>query len=456
MRVETAFAAAMETLSPAHGVLVALSGGADSVCLFSLCRAYAETRHIALGAVHLNHGLRGDAADADAAFCADLCRAAKIPFYTKTVDVSAVAKAQKLSLETAARQVRYAYFNEVLDEHAQYDAVLTAHHQNDVCETMLFHLARGSGLSGLCAIPQRRGRIFRPLLDVSRADILAYNAAMGLRFVEDATNGDLAYSRNRIRHTVLPALCEVVPACVSNMGRTAKLLAADAAYLDDAAARAAADCKTPRGLDTQKAKELPLALLARVLRTAYAESGFSDLSAVQTEALCDLIYRENQNFTLNLTASDAVCRGARLRFVPKIKNEAFDLELRVDTPLSLPCGTELLLSEDPAPRGYEDFARVRLAKDALTPPLFVRSRRAGDTLRQFGKTHKLKRLIGDAGLAADEKSKLFLVTAQGDILYVRGIATSDAAFCGKAEEPPLKSPIYIFYKDKGDAFCEKP
>lgn len=455
MRVETAFAAAMETLDPKSGILVALSGGADSVCLLSLCADYAKEKRIALGAAHLNHGLRGKAADADARFCEELCKAYGIPFYTKTADVSAVAAAEKCSIETAARQVRYAFFDEVLAQEPVYDAILTAHQQNDVCETMLFHLARGSGLDGLCSIPQRRGKIFRPLLAVSRADILEYDRAHGLAFVEDESNGDLAYSRNRIRHTVLPALVDGFPAAAENMARAAKLLAADAAYLDGEAEQALAACKGARGIDTDKAKSLPVVILSRVLRKVYTAGGFSDLSAVQTEALCDLIRRGNRNFTLNLTACDAVCRGGLLRFVPKIETVGFELPLTEDRPVELPCGTALLLTTDPSPRGYEDFTRVRLAKAACIEPLAVRSRRAGDVLRRFNKTHKLKRLIGDAKCAADEKAKLFLLTSGGRTLYLRGIAIADEAFCGKEGEPPAKEPIYIFFKDKGDAICEK-
>ena len=437
MDIYWTFLAALCALDPRGGVIVAFSGGADSTCLLHLFYTAAARGDFPypLAAAHLNHGLRGKEAARDARFCADFCAARGIPFFYEAADVAARAKETRRGIEETARCVRYAFFDRLLAEHAAYTYVATAHNKNDLCETMLFNLARGTGLDGLCAIPARRGQILRPLLGVSREEILAYDAAHALSFVTDSSNLSAAYSRNRIRHAVLPALTAVAPQATDSMARTARLLRADADYLDAEARRVLPTVLRDGALDTEKAQNIHRALLSRVLRMLYNESCGTVPGCAHIDALCDKIAAGSRDFRLSLPGAVALASHGLLRFytadAPADGDAAaFSLPLFPDVPLTLPFGEILLLTESAPP---PDFPKVPLAVfDAAAfagKDITVRSRRAGDTLVRFGKTHKAKRIIADAKLAPREKARLFFLTAGDTVLYIRALATADAAFC---------------------------
>lgn len=215
-------------LLPHEGKLtVALSGGADSVALLLLLVELQPQFGYDLQAVHIHHGIRGEEADRDAAFCEALCQKRQIPFCCRFVDVPAFAAAQKLSTETAARILRY----EALQQLAPAGLIATAHHADDEAETMLFYLLRGCGLNGLCGIPPKRGRIIRPLLGVSKAALLAYLQRQGQDFVTDSSNLTEDATRNHLRHRILPMLREYQPALVTHLTHTAQTLREDEAYL---------------------------------------------------------------------------------------------------------------------------------------------------------------------------------------------------------------------------------
>ena len=187
-------------------VLVALSGGADSVALLLLLRELERDGALTIaGTAHLNHQLRGEEADADEAFCAALAARLGVPFIVERADIAARARAQKRSIEDAARGARYEFFERAADE-CSAAAVAVAHTREDQAETFLLRLLRGSGTRGLAAIQPRAGRVVRPLLEVARDDLRAYLVSQGQAFREDATNADVTIPRNRVRHELIPYL----------------------------------------------------------------------------------------------------------------------------------------------------------------------------------------------------------------------------------------------------------
>ncbi len=432
MDIYRKFTAALESLGVRGGVIVAFSGGADSTCLLSLFLAAASRGSFPypLAAAHLNHGLRGEEAARDADFCKDFCRAHGIPFFYEAADIAALAKETHRGIEETARSARYAFFDRLLAEHTAYTCVATAHNRNDLCETMLFHLARGTGLDGLCSIPARRGSIVRPLLDVSRAEILAHLAAAGQTFVTDSTNASAAYSRNRIRREVLPALTAVAPQAAESMARTAKLLRADADFLDAEARRVYPAVVADGALDTEKAQNIHRALLSRVLRILYNESCGTVPGCAHIDALCDRIHAGGKDFRLSLPGVTAVASRGLLRFSASVgAAEPFSLPLPPDTPTALPWGEELLLTRGAPPPGFpEKPAAVLAAATFDGRDITVRSRADGDTIVYFGKTHKVKRVIADAKLTPAAKARLFCLAAGDTVLYIRALATADAAF----------------------------
>ncbi len=191
-------------------VLVGLSGGADSVCLLHFLQYLAKEKHFALAAVHVNHGLRGRAAQADARFCEQLCRTLAIPFFLKEVDAQKVAQTYDLSPEHGARKARYSAYQQVAKKWGATKLAL-GHHADDLAETFLLNLLRGTKVQGLAGIPLRRPlckgvEIVRPLLCISRQDVESYLAQNKLTHVTDQTNFEDVYRRNWVRNTLLPLL----------------------------------------------------------------------------------------------------------------------------------------------------------------------------------------------------------------------------------------------------------
>ncbi len=173
-------------------VLVALSGGADSVALLLCLRELGYT----VSAAHLHHGLRGAEADRDADFVRDICQKLRIPCQIEQVDVATYAKTQGLSIETAARQLRYAFLGRALVQSGA-TVIATAHTASDNLETVLHHLMRGTGTRGLAGIPPVRGNIVRPLLAVTREQVEGYLQLQAQDYITDSTNADAAFTRNR-------------------------------------------------------------------------------------------------------------------------------------------------------------------------------------------------------------------------------------------------------------------
>ncbi len=210
-------------IAPGDRVVVGVSGGADSVCLLFVLLAWMEEIPFSLHVVHVNHGIRPEAGD-DAAYVEELCISHGIPFTLVEKDVRRLAKEQKRSEEEMGRLVRYEAFEEVLKQTGA-QRIAVAHNSNDLAETMLFHLFRGSGLSGLCGIRPVRDHIIRPILCLERMEIEAYLEEKDIRYCEDATNAGDDYTRNRIRHHILPyAEKEIVQGCVGHMAQTAGML----------------------------------------------------------------------------------------------------------------------------------------------------------------------------------------------------------------------------------------
>ena len=210
-------------IAPDDRVVVGVSGGADSVCLLFVLLAWMKEIPFSLHVVHVNHGIRPEAGD-DAAYVEELCISHGIPFTLVEKDVRKLAKEQKRSEEEMGRLVRYEAFEEVLKQTGA-KRIAVAHNSNDLAETMLFHLFRGSGVSGLCGIRPVRDHIIRPILCLERREIEAYLREKGIRYCQDATNAQDEYTRNRIRHHILPyAEKEIVQGCVGHMAQTAEML----------------------------------------------------------------------------------------------------------------------------------------------------------------------------------------------------------------------------------------
>ena len=206
-------------------ILVALSGGCDSVALsLSLMKLGYN-----IAVAHVNHSIRATA-ERDENFVVDFATKYNIPFHITKIDVPKIAENMKISVETAGRNVRYEFFENVCLEYG-YNKIAVAHNLNDTCETFLMNLMRGTGIKGLCGIPKVRGNIVRPLIDVPRSAIEQFVKSHNEEYVEDETNMLTEYTRNKIRHNVIPLLTEINPKFMENVSKTSKILAEDSEFI---------------------------------------------------------------------------------------------------------------------------------------------------------------------------------------------------------------------------------
>ena len=299
MKTSTDLTAAKRFLEELRGgepaaVLCAVSGGLDSMCLLHLLSTWGWEQGLTVTAAHFNHQLRGADSDRDEAFVRDWCAERGIPFVCGRGDVRELAAEEGLSLEEAARKARYAF----LEQQRQALGcgwILTAHHADDNAETMLLNLIRGTGAKGLSGIPAVRGCIARPFLQETRERLAAYAAVGGIPHVEDTSNERDEFTRNVLRHKVLPVLRELNSRAVEHMTAAAELLARDDAALERMAQQLLEQsCTAQDGtlrLDVQKCLAAEPAVQSRAVYAALERMAGrrKDLSAAHVEAVCDLL-----------------------------------------------------------------------------------------------------------------------------------------------------------------------
>ncbi len=219
-----------QLLTQGDGVVVALSGGADSVALAEMLMALQPTYGLKLVAVHVNHLLRGEAAEADAKWVAKWCAEKDLPLEVFREDVADYARRHKLSVEQAGRDVRYRCFEEIRQAYG-FQKIASGHHKNDVTESFFLNLFRGAGITGLSSIAYRKGNRIRPLLDVTKAEINAYLDAKGIAYCTDHTNDENDYTRNKIRNVLLPQLRAAFnPNIDETIGHTVALMKGEEAF----------------------------------------------------------------------------------------------------------------------------------------------------------------------------------------------------------------------------------
>ena len=436
----------VERLVPQGGsVLVALSGGADSVALLFLLRALeaAGDARIA-GAAHLNHQIRGADADDDEAFCAALASRLGIPFVAGRVDVRTLARAQKRSLEDAARVARYAFLERAADGLSA-DVIAVAHTRDDQAETFLLRLLRGAGTRGLAAIHPRHGRVIRPVLDVDRAELREFLSAMGEPFRDDASNDDVTILRNRVRHELLPLLrTRFSPRVVDVLAREASLARQDEEYLAARAIELSSRVvlvSEPPGravrLDVRALRSAPPALASRVAWGALRHlAGPREVGYEHVEQLLALAADEVRQGAVSLPGQHAVRLEHEIVLSPgrgrQAKTNSFAFLLSIPGEVQADGWTiaaELLPAGQAGPGRWEARgAEVGIAAGAVTLPLGIRGRRPGDRFRPLGApgVRKLQDFLVDRKVARGDRERLPLVVdAQDRIVWVPGQSVAE-------------------------------
>jgi tRNA(Ile)-lysidine synthase len=426
-------------------VLVALSGGPDSVALLWLLRESLPLVGADLaGVAHLNHRLRGVESSGDEAFCRTLAGQLGLRCDIERCDIAALAASRRRSIEAVAHDVRYEFLDRARVRLGA-TLVATGHTADDQAETMLWHLARGAGVRGLAGIRYRRDRIIRPLLDLSRAELEEWLGERGLAFRLDASNQDRRFTRNRIRHQVLPTLTSAVsPRAVEALARAARLAADEDEFLEQAVTQSAQGVVLTDGrqsrVDLAGLLALPLALRRRLIwRALELAAGGRPVGAVHVDVVLACVTRpEAHAGRLALPGQWVTADAGALTFTPRSgaggtaepEEERPGFERR---PLPVP-GT----LEDPGGRwtlsvsatsaetfrdAWPDGPGQAVADAVVGPDLFVRTRRPGDRLEPLGLGghKKLQDLFVDRKVPRLERDGIPLVVdGQDRIIWVAG------------------------------------
>ncbi|HVA91486.1 MAG TPA: tRNA lysidine(34) synthetase TilS [Chloroflexota bacterium] len=434
-----AFCRKHSVFRPSETVLAAVSGGADSLCLLHCLHRLAPRLGVTLRVAHVHHGLRGAEADDDADFVSAEAGTLHLPCDVARVDAAAYAASHRCSIETAAREVRYAALREIMTRVGA-ACVATGHTEDDQAETLLLHLLRGSGLDGLAGMRARRADIARPLLTQSRQATVAFCAQAGLSPRHDRSNDDRAFRRNAVQADLLPALAAFNPQARRALARCAGLLAVDADYLRSEA-RAAFETLVPRDepLDGLALARTPLsrypdAVRVRILRLAIEQvfGGGAALSARMMAVLDHLAIGEDQGGALDIGKGfRAERRGEYLHLFHPDPGVPL-VETRLPIPGKARFGDWWLeatvMGADEA-RASLQRSRVHPLMEvvcdrlALGSPVIIRSRKPGDRLRPLGLggSKKVQDILVDHKVARAARDQIPLVVGPSGIAWIVGV-----------------------------------
>ena len=377
-----------EMLSPGDRVTCAVSGGADSMALLWGLYLLRDKLGIDLRAAHFNHGLRGAESDGDEAHVVEFCQRFDIPL---TLGRGEVVPGPK-GLEAAARDARYGFLEGLPGK------IATAHTADDNAETVLMHLVRGTGLKGLGGIAPVRGRIIRPMLNVTRAQVIAFLEEYHVSYVTDSSNHTDAFLRNRLRRHVMPLLKAENPRLAQNLSAMAQRLRKDEAALE---------VEQTEQLDVAVLLSRSSAVQNRMIGSFLRSCGVKEPDARHIEQVKALAYSDNPSARASLPGGVTVCRS--------YGKLALGVEDNIPQTISLSCPGEV------------QFGAVRVICQqgegkGVCPvgEVVVRSRRSGDTIRLPGGTKSLKKLFIDRKIPASRRPFVAVVADDAGVLAVDG------------------------------------
>ncbi len=466
-----------DMLQPAEAVLVAVSGGADSVALLHILKILAPAYSIRLGIAHLNHGLRGADADRDARFVAALADESNLRCHIETVDVQRYRLRRKLSLEEAARQVRYDFYAATAARHG-YAKIALGHHADDNAESVLMFLFRGSGPTGLSGIqPVRNGKIIRPLIRLTRRQTREYLDEKGIPHVSDSSNRDHRFLRNRIRNELIPQLkADYNPAIIRSLNRLADIFRKENEWLEPVIAPIFEQIVTGTGRDRlavslESFGEFPEAVQRRLVRKAIAavkgdlrRISFSHIDAVNRLAvsgpmrgaldLPDGIRVDRQDRTLLFIKGAYPHRagpgGKLIAEAPQFRYTVanpFRQPLQLEVPeIGLQMHFSVLTIQKPLDfqQGGQNEAFFDMEK--LTFPLILRNVQPGDRFKPLGMSsgsQKVKKYFIDHKVPHKQRSRHPVLLSGDQIIWVVGRRISETCKVGISTRRVLKAAVYL-------------
>lgn len=432
-------------IEPKDTIVLGISGGADSVCLLKILARWKEAWGISLRAVHVHHQLRGEEADADERFVRELCENEGIPCRVFHEDVQGMAQREKIGLEEAGRIARYRCFATVCEDVGG-GKIALAHHQDDLAETMLHHLVRGTGMAGLCSLKPVSGNRIRPLLCLEKEEILVYLEAAGQPWRTDSSNLEDDYTRNRIRHHVLEELkTEVNPRAVRHMAQLSEELEETRAVLAQMAAEKRRQYvrKSEKGmLFAEELKKEPDLIGRQIVHDLLKEiSGKQkDFTRIHIEAVQELWNRKvgaRRDLPYGMQAIrtyDGIYlerKAEKCETRDSEKNAGIQINVHSEGTESFQIG-ELILTVSRTARDFGEIPEKKYTKwfdyDRIKQTLVIRHRQPGDRICLFdgGGSKKLKDYLIDRKIPAQKRDQLWLLADGSDILWIIGDRISAA------------------------------
>ena len=436
-------------------VICGLSGGPDSVCMVYILHLLKDELKINPVAVHVNHMIRGADADMDMMFSEKFAKSLDMPFYGRCVDVPALAGKLKISEEEAGRNVRYDFFRDIARKYTSYK-IATAHNSNDVVETFLFNLARGSGIEGLCGIKKINGDVIRPVLSLSKKEILGYLEYNNIEYRIDKTNEQNNYTRNKIRNVVIPLINKELNTDLEiKILNTVSLLTDDYDYLKEQSKKAYEEClqytKDQPVINCNALKSYPISLRRTIIRMHIKETlgsldGITGFHINRTVELAD---------NLNVPGSHELPKGyiatVRYKTLKISKKKALE-QTDVCVVLNIP-GTTFVSG-----KGWEIKAEIINKNkkvnykeisnkntqffdyEKVTGTIYIRNKNEGDVFKPFGfnGTKKLKDLFIDEKIERENRDMIPLIVGNEGILWVIGYKRAKFAPIVETTEKVLK------------------
>lgn len=422
-------------VKPGAHVLAAVSGGADSMALLCFLLEICDTYPLRLSCAHVEHGVRGAQSMEDMAFVREVCARNGVAFFAAHVDAPGYAEKHGCGLEDAARTLRYAFLYSAAEE-AGADVIALAHHAGDQAETVLLHAVRGCDMRGLCGMTYRSGRLVRPLLGCAPQELRAYLTSAGQQWREDATNAEVEYARNRIRHMVMPELERVNTGAADALCRLSRSAQRDEDYF--ARQVDALDLRMtllPHGgaFLREQLDGLHPALLSRALVRMAALSGFEPQSARAIQAIMQAL--EQEEASVNLTGGAHAVIGRKYLCLVRADQSIGDTALAVPGVTDTPFGRFEVRAAAPDETG--DGKREQRMPARLLSGAVIGARRQGDTMIPFGRHTpvKVKKLMIDAGIERAMRAGMPLLrSAEGEVLMVFGLRCAEACRDARQEE----------------------
>ncbi len=418
----------IETYMLEHGmlwkkqkILIGLSGGADSVALLSILAQLRERWDLELYAIHIHHGLRKEA-DLDEIFCRNLSEDRKIPYEARFIDVKEWSKVEKISVEEAGREARYQAFEEYL-ELKQLDSLAVAHHGNDVAETLLFQLFRGSGLKGLLSIPMKRNRIIRPLLCLERSEIEEYLIKVQQNHISDDSNLENIYARNKIRNLMIPVAEEISKGAVRHMNQTVENLREIWDFMQSFAEKIVKESieKVEQGyaihisVIVKEHRAMQKQMIMEIL--GYLQAGKKNISSVHIESILEILDKQGEK-SLHLPSGIKMIKSyEKLYFLESLQTEQVENQLLLKYSRY---GIEDIVS-------FIQYIKEKtytkcIDYDKISLSLTIRHRKEGDFLviDDKGTKKKLKDFLINEKIPKYERDRLWLLADGSHIIWIIG------------------------------------